>query len=192
MIGAIIGAGLSIAGSVVGGIKAAQESRKAKKELDNSMRENQSWYDRTYNEDPTKRASANYLLTKTAEAVKDRNRNAKGTQAVMGGTEDSVTATKEANSQTLSDTAAKITAENDTRKDKIEDRYQDNKSAIRGGKMQYSLQNANNISSAVQGVAGAAGSIATAIDGDSQDKKYEKFLGEMMDQLNKNKNDNDR
>ena len=171
MIGAIIGAGLSIASSVIGGVKAAQERRKAKKELDNSMRENQSWYDRTYNEDPTKRASANYLLTKTAEAVKDRNRNAKGTQAVMGGTEDSITATKEANSQTLSDTAAKITAENDTRKDKIENRYQNNKSAIRGKKMQYSLQNANNITSAVQGVAGAAGSIATAIDGDGSTKQ---------------------
>lgn len=171
MIGAIIGAGLSVAGSIYGGIQAARERSKAAQQMKDSLAENQSWYDRTYNEDPTKRASANYLLTKTQEAVKNRTRNAIGRQAVMGGTEDSLTATKEANSQAQSDTAAKIVAANDTRKDNIEERYHTNRASIRGQKMQYDLQSANNISTAIQGVAGAAGNIASALDGGDESKK---------------------
>lgn len=92
--------------------------------------ENQAWYDRKYNEDPTKRADTVRLLTQMQEQIKNRNKAAKGRQAVIGGTEDSTTAVKEANNKTLADTTSQIVAANESRKDDIESQYQARKNAI--------------------------------------------------------------
>lgn len=171
MIGAIIGAAASIGSSILGGMSAAKKRRKQARALKQAEEENRAWFDRRYNEDPTQRASANYLLTKTAEAVKSANRNARGRQAVMGGTEDSITASKDANSKAISDTAARITAANDAEKDRIENQYMNNKASIRGQQMQYDAQSANNIASATQTALGAIGNLASGLDSPEDDMK---------------------
>ena len=164
MIGALIGAGLGLASSIAGGIANRKARRKQEQMLAQQQRENQAWYDRKYNEDPTKRADTVRLLTQMQEQIKNRNRAAKGRQAVMGGTEDSTTAVKEANNKTLADTTSQIVAANEARKDAIEQQYQQNKRSIQGQQMQMEAEKSADTANAVAGVAGTASNIAATLD----------------------------
>lgn len=164
MIGALIGAGLGLASSIAGGIANRKARRKQEQMLAQHQRENQAWYDRRYNEDPTKRADTVRLLTQMQEQIKNRNRAAKGRQAVMGGTEDSTTAVKEANNKTLADTTSQIVAANEARKDAIEQQYQQNKRSIQGQQMQMEAEKSADTANAVAGVAGTAANIAATLD----------------------------
>lgn len=164
MIGALIGAGLGLASSIAGGIANRKARRKQEQMLAQQQRENQAWYDRRYNEDPTKRADTVRLLTQMQEQIKNRNRAAKGRQAVMSGTEDSTTAVKEANNKTLADTTSQIVASNEARKDAIERQYQQNKRSIQGQQMQMEAEKSADTANAVAGVAGTAANIAATLD----------------------------
>lgn len=174
MIGALIGAGLSIASSIAGGIANRKARKKQEQMLAQQQRDNQAWYDRKYNEDPTKRADTVRLLTQMQEQIKNRNRAAKGRQAVMGGTEDSTTAVKEANNKTLADTTSQIVAANEARKDNIEQQYQQNKRSIQGQQMQMEADKAAGTANVAAGVAGTAANIAATLDSGSGSSKAPK------------------
>lgn len=162
MIGSLIGAGLSAVGSIFGGISASKAMKKVKNNLENQKRENQDWYDRRYNEDATQRADAQRILSKTEESIRNRNRQAAGSAAVMGGTEESVAAAKAANNAALADAAATIAANADARKDQIEAQYQQKKAQVDDALNNLEINKAQAISSAVQGVAKAGAGIAGA------------------------------
>nr|DAQ05419.1 MAG TPA: hypothetical protein [Caudoviricetes sp.] len=164
MIGALIGAGLSVASSIAGGIANRKARKKQEQMIAQQQRENQAWYDRKYNEDPTKRADTVRLLTQMQEQIKNRNKAAKGRQAVMGGTEDSTTAVKEANNKTLADTTSQIVAANDARKDSIEQQYMTRKNQLQTQQMGIEAEKAANTANAVAGVAGTAANIAASLD----------------------------
>lgn len=165
MLGSLIGAGLGVASSIFGGISARKARRKQERMLAQQEQENQAWYDRKYNEDPTKRADTVRLLTQMQEQIKNRNKAARGRQAVMGGTEDSTTAVKEANNKTLADTTSQIVAANESRKDAIEGQYQARKDAIQNKRMGLEAEKAAGTASVAAGVAGTAANIAATIDG---------------------------
>ena len=174
MIGALIGAGLGLASSIAGGIANRKARKKQEQMLAQQQRDNQAWYDRKYNEDPTKRADTVRLLTQMQEQIKNRNRAAKGRQAVMGGTEDSTTALKEANNKTLADTTSQIVSANEARKDAIEQQYQQNKRSIQGQQMQMEADKSADTANVAAGVAGTAANIAATLDsgsGSSKDPK---------------------
>ena len=171
MLGSLIGAGLGVASSIFGGISARKARRKQERMLAQQEQENQAWYDRKYNEDPTKRADTVRLLTQMQEQIKNRNKAAKGRQAVMGGTEDSTTAVKEANNKTLADTTSQIVAANEARKDAIEGQYQARKDAIQNKRMGLEAEKAAGTASVAAGVAGTAANIAATIDGGLGNRK---------------------
>lgn len=164
MLGALIGAGLGLASSIAGGIANRKARRKQEQMIDQQQRENQAWYDRTYNADPTKRADTVRLLTQMQEQIKNRNKAAKGRQAVMGGTDDSTTAVKEANNKTLADTTSQIVAANDARKDNIEQQYRERKNQLNNQQMGIEAEKAADTANAVAGVAGTAANIAASLD----------------------------
>lgn len=164
MLGALIGAGLGLASSIAGGVANRKARRKQEQMIAQQQRENQAWYDRTYNADPTKRADTVRLLTQMQEQIKNRNKAAKGRQAVMGGTEDSTTAVKEANNKTLADTTSQIVAANDARKDNIEQQYMNRKNQLNNQQMGIEAEKATDTANAVAGVAGTAANIAATID----------------------------
>lgn len=184
MIGALIGAGLGLASSIAGGIANRKARRKQEQMLAQQQRENQAWYDRKYNEDPTKRADTVRLLTQMQEQIKNRNRAAKGRQAVMGGTEDSTTAVKEANNKTLADTTSQIVAANEARKDAIEQQYQQNKRSIQGQQMQMEAEKSADTANAVAGVAGTAANIAATLDAGTGGAKKAQNMKATQQQLN--------
>lgn len=192
MIGALIGAGLGLASSIAGGIANRKARRKQEQMIAQQQRENQAWYDRTYNADPTKRADTVRLLTQMQEQIKNRNKAAKGRQAVMGGTEDSTTAVKEANNKTLADTTSQIVAANDARKDNIEQQYMNRKNQLQTQQMSIDAEKAADTANAVAGVAGTAANIAATIDSGTAGAKKAPNMNVTQQQLNgiaKNPND---
>lgn len=162
MIGSIVGAGLSAVGSIFGGISASKAMKKVKRNLQAQKQANQDWYDRRYNEDATQRADAQRILTKTEESIKNRNRQAAGAQAVMGGTEESVAAAKAANNQALADATSQIAVNAEASKDQIEQTYQQRDAQIDDALNNLEINKAKAISSAVQGVAQAGAGMAGA------------------------------
>ena len=184
MLGSLIGAGLGVASSIFGGISARKARRKQERMLAQQEKENQAWYDRKYNEDPTKRADTVRLLTQMQEQIKNRNKAAKGRQAVMGGTEDSTTAVKEANNKTLADTTSQIVAANESRKDAIEGQYQARKDAIQNKRMGLEAEKAADTANVAAGVAGTAANIASTIDSGLGGVKKAPNMNVTQDQLN--------
>lgn len=160
MVGAIIGGALGLASALYGGYTASQAMKKTKENAEQQQRENQDWYDRRYNEDATQRADAQRILQITNEQIKQRNKAAAGTQAVMGGTEESVAATKEANAQAMADAASQIAVAGEKRKDGIEQQYMAKKGELTDRLSEIEKQKAAAVSQAVGGAASAAGNLA--------------------------------
>lgn len=161
-IGSIAGGALGAAGSIFGGISASKAMRRVKKNLQAQKEANQNWYDRRYNEDATQRADAQRILTQTEESIRNRNRQAAGAQAVMGGTDESTAAAKAANAQALADATSQIAVNAENRKDQIEQTYQQRDSQINEALNNLEINKAQAISQAVQGVAKAGAGIAGA------------------------------
>lgn len=192
MLGALIGAGLGLASSIAGGVANRKARRKQEQMIAQQQRENQAWYDRTYNADPTKRADTVRLLTQMQEQIKNRNKAAKGRQAVMGGTEDSTTAVKEANNKTLADTTSQIVAANESRKDNIEQQYMNRKNQLNNQQMGLEAEKAADTANAVAGVAGTAANIASTIDSGAGGVKKTPNMNvtqQQLDGIAKNPND---
>lgn len=162
LIGSIAGGALGAAGSIFGGISASKAMRRVKKNLRAQKEANQNWYDRRYNEDATQRADAQRILTQTEESIRNRNRQAAGAQAVMGGTDESTAAAKAANAQALADATSQIAVNAENRKDQIEQTYQQRDSQINEALNNLEINKAQAISQAVQGVAKAGAGIAGA------------------------------
>ena len=156
LIGSIAGGALGAAGSIFGGISASKAMRRVKKNLQAQKEANQNWYDRRYNEDATQRADAQRILTQTEESIRNRNRQAAGAQAVMGGTDESTAAAKAANAQALADATSQIAVNAENRKDQIEQTYQQRDSQINEALNNLEMNKAQAISQAVQGVASVA------------------------------------
>ncbi|MBD5205850.1 MAG: hypothetical protein HDS84_05690 [Bacteroidales bacterium] len=162
MIGSIVGGAVGLAGSIFGGISASKAMKNVKKNLQAQKQANQNWYDQRYNEDATQRADAQAILARTEEAIKSRNRAASGAAAVMGGTEESVAATKAANAQAQAEATSNIAVNAERRKDSIEQQYQQRDAQLSEALNNMEVGKAQAISQAVQGVASAAGNIAGA------------------------------
>ena len=162
LIGSIVCGALSAGGAIFGGISASKAMKKAKKNVEAQRKKNQDWYDQRYNEDATQRADAQRILTQTEESIKQRNRAAAGSAAVMGGTDESVAAAKAANNEALADATAQIAANADARKDNIEATYLQNDNAFVEQLNAIEQGKAQAVSQAVQGVANVGSSIAGA------------------------------
>lgn len=160
MIGSLIGAGMGAVGSIFGGIAASEAMKKVKQNIEDQRQRNENWYTRRINEDGTQRADAQRILSKTEDIIRNRNRQAAGTQAVMGGTEESVAATKEANNQALAEAASRIAVASEARKDQVESVYQQRDGQFAEQLNDMERQKAGNLAQAAKGMADAGSKFA--------------------------------
>lgn len=163
-LGSAIGGAIGIGAKIFGGIAASKAMKKVKENLEDQQQENQDWYDRRYNEDATQRADAQRVLTMTEESIRNRNRQAAGTQAVMGGTEESVAATKAANNQALADATSQIAVNGERRKDNIESQYMQTKSNLNQQLNNMEMNRAGQISQAADSAVGASFNAGSMFD----------------------------
>lgn len=158
--GSAIGGALGIGGAIFGGISASKAMKKAKSMVEDQAAENRSWYERRYNEDATQRADAQRILSKTNDSIRQRNQHAAGTQAVMGGTEESVAAAKAANNQALAEAASQIAVNGERRKDNIEQQYRLTNRELNDRLGSFEVGKANAVAQAVQGVSQTGANIS--------------------------------
>lgn len=163
-LGSGLGMGLKAVGGIFGGLAASRAMKRVKKNIERQRQTNRNWYDRRYNEDATQRADAQAVLTQTMASIRDRNRQAAGTQAVMGGTDESVAAAKAANNEALARTMTNIAVNGEARKDAIEGQYMQTDMDLQRQLNNIDLKRGVEIGKAVGGVSDAAAGI---IGGDS-------------------------
>ncbi len=166
MIGSILGAAVSAAGSIFGGIQASKAMRKVKDNVEAQRSRNKAWYERRYNEDATQRADAQRILARTEAAIRERNMAAAGTQAVMGGSEESLAAVKAANNEAMADAVSRIVAQGEARKDAVEARYQQREAALDEQLNNLETGRAQGISQAVGGLSSVGANLADAFGKD--------------------------
>ena len=162
MIGSLIGGAMKIGGSIFGGISASKAMKRVKQNIEDQQRRNQDWYDRRYNEDATERADAQRILTITQDNIRKRNQQAAGTQAVMGGTDESVAAAKAQNNEALAEATSQIAVNGERRKDAIEQQYQSTDAQLQNQLNNLEINKAQAISQAVQGLSHASAGMAGA------------------------------
>ena len=163
MLGGIIGGASGALGGIFGGISKNKMLKKQMAMIKAQKRENQDWYDRRYNEDATQRADAQAILTQTADMIKRRNQQSAGTQAVMGGTEESVAASKEANAKALSDATSQIAVAGAQRKDQIEGQYRERQQQLDETLRQLQGQKQDGFQMVSNAIGGAANGFASGM-----------------------------
>lgn len=160
MIGSIIGGALKIGGSIAGGIMGRKSARKQARMIAEEKSKNQAWFDRRYNEDSTQRADAQAALTQMRDVMKERSAASAGAAAVMGGTEESIAAEKEAQNKALAETTSNIVVNGEARKDAVEAQYQSRDAQLGQMQLDVERQKAGNISGAIGGIANAGAGIS--------------------------------
>jgi len=133
MISAII-AGVTAAASIAGGIAKSRMARKEAREeaaqVQRQRAENAAYFNRFYNADATQLADNRRLLTEASGRLRRENQAASGRNAVMGGTNASAAATKEANSKAYADAVSQISANAQAQKQHVQDTYMKQNSAL--------------------------------------------------------------
>lgn len=157
MIGELIGGAVGIGSTIFGGLAASKAMKRVKGNLEDEQAKNEAWFNRRYNEDATQRADAQRVATMIRDDLMDRNRQIAGTQAVMGGTEESVAAAKAQGNEAYADAMAQIAASGASAKDRIDREYRQRDQSLVDALNNLEVNKANNIATAVKG-AGAAGS----------------------------------
>lgn len=153
MIGAIIGAGASIASSLIGGAQAKRAADNANKELESQRKKNEDWYNRRFNEDYTQSAEAQAAMTRARELAREQMAAARGASAVMGGTEAGVAAQQQAANKMLADTMSGIAQQGQARKDAVESQYMQTEAALSQQQQNvYNQQAANSTAAANAGM----------------------------------------
>lgn len=166
-IGAIIGAVGQVAGGIAGGKATSRTVRKLREELEKEKQRNADWYNRRYNEDATARADAQDAITRVEEAIRNRNAAAAGRAAVMGGAQDAVITAQDAGNKALADTASRIAAAGEARKDAVEEAYLSRRDALNAQERELDMRKVDNVAAAAKGLMGAAGSIAAGLSDDT-------------------------
>lgn len=152
MIGAAIGAGLKVAGSIIGGAAQARAARKQRAIIDKQKKDNEAWYNRNYYEDSTQRSDAQRAMQMARDAMKSRYNQAQASGVVTGATDESIAAQKAATNQVVSSAASSIAATGDARKDSIDQQYLNTKSNLAQQEAETWKQQGAAIAQAAQGV----------------------------------------
>lgn len=153
----ILGLVAGIGSSIFGTASAARQARKQSRLLDQREKENQELYDRRYNEDVTQRSEAQAYLNRMRSALAERSRALRGSQAVGGVSDEAVALQKEAQTNAMANYAARLASTVSSRRDKLEEAYQNRKDAIADARMNIAANKAAQTQLAVSGLAQAIG-----------------------------------
>ena len=130
MIGSLISAGVGLASSIFGGIKARNAAKRQQEIIDNARQRNESIFNKEYYGDYMQSATAQSAMRNVRDYMKKSNERAANMAAVTGATPESVVAEKETASEAIADTAAAIQAQSDYQKQRALENYQAQEAAL--------------------------------------------------------------
>jgi hypothetical protein len=159
-----IGAGVSLASSIFGGVSAANAAEEARKERRQAESKEQAWYNRRYYEDYLDTAAGQNLVRRAKDFAKENWRKAAGAKAVAGGTDAATAMAKESGNKMMGDTIANIAAADSQRKAQVDNMHMQNEQRFAQQRQAEQLQRAQNITNAAQSASNAMMSIGSAVD----------------------------
>lgn len=119
----VIPAALSVASAIAGGAQSANANRKAREQVDTERAANQAERRRNKYENWTDTAKGQNIMRKLRETVNQIWKKEQGAAAVAGATDASKQMAKDAAMQTVGNTVADITANDQERRDARDDSY---------------------------------------------------------------------
>ena len=123
LLGQGIGLGLSAVGGIIGGIQSAKANKRANAMTAEQKAENEAWYNRNYNTDFTQRADAQAILNQTREMAKQNRQRAQASAVVTGATDESLAMQADADSRMVADTMTGLNVQAEQYKQGVENRY---------------------------------------------------------------------
>lgn len=144
-------------GALASAIGAAARSRhyneRANNELASLRRDNRAWYDRRMAQDYTMRSDVQATLKKQRELLDEQYRRARATNAVAGGTDESLALQQQAANRSLSNTMTDVAANASAHKDNVEAAYRQQNLALAQQQIKNDQQQAASVAQAgAQGV----------------------------------------
>lgn len=165
MIATLIGAGLAVGSSLLGGYKASQAAKKENRQIANQRAAKQAWYNRRYNEDYADTAAGQRLITQAKDYAKEHWKKAQGAAKVGGATDESAAATKEAGNKMVGNTISGIAAADTARKDRIDAQYRAMDNSLAQQQIAVEQNRAAQISQAASQASNAMMNAGAYIDG---------------------------
>ena len=142
MVTAAIGAGLSLASAIYGGIQSAAANKRARRLIQRQREENKRWYDTKMAQDYTLRTDAQAAINRQRELLNEQYNRARKTGVVSGATNEAVAMQKEAANKALADTTSEIASQASAYKDRVEAQYKAQDSALNQQQIQNNQQQA--------------------------------------------------
>lgn len=178
MIPAIIGAVAGVAGTGVNALLGAAERRRQQRMLDAEERKNRLWYDRRYNEEGRETAVGQRMLEKMREAQRERMSSVAGRSAVMGGSGAVSAAESAAANKAIGDTVGQLDANQQARRDRIEQQYRQRDAQISAQRAGLSAQQQANLANAATQASAIGAQIAAGAASGSGKTKASDGLSE--------------
>lgn len=178
MIPAIIGAVAGVAGTGVNALLGAAERRRQQRMLDAEERKNRLWYDRRYNEEGRETAVGQRMLEKMREAQRERMSSVAGRSAVMGGSSAVSAAESAAANKAIGDTVGQLDANQEARRDRIEQQYRQRDAQISAQRANLSAQQQANLANAATQASAIGAQIAAGAASGSGKTKSDGTLSE--------------
>lgn len=163
IIAAIIGAGASIYGANKAGKNSADANAAAKSTMDEQLRRNEQWWQQKQNENALNTPEAQAALSKAREMAAEQMAAARGTQAVMGGTDASIAATQQSVNKMLGETIGGIASASTARKDAAEQTYINRNNELSRQLIDYYSGRAQQSAAAGSGALQSLGGIASSL-----------------------------
>ena len=158
----LIAAGTSIIGGAVKSHKAYKAEQQQREEIDRQRSENANWYNKRYYEDATQRADNQRLITQARAALQRNNMAASGQSAVMGATNATSAAMKEANNNALANTVSGVAANAARSKDAVEQAYMGRDAQLGNMQTQANMASVEANNAAIDGAVGGMNSLASS------------------------------
>lgn len=147
----------SLIGTGYGAIKEGQERRKMAAERQKWGAENEALFNKNYYSDYTKRADVQSLTSKMRDEMKKANDVDQNVAAVTGATPEAINMQKERRNKAMTNLYSNIGAMGAQYKERVQNRYQNNKQALQGleyDTMSQEAESAGNIMN--NGISGLA------------------------------------
>lgn len=156
-------AGLSAAGSILGGLFGNRQKRKQRRALEARQRKLDAWRDAALGSDYLARADSQAALRAVRENI-DEQLKAVDTSAIKGGMTDEARAAYASRlNRGYADVVSQIAGLGDRYRDRVRDSYMQQSNAVEDAKM--GLNSTSGAENIVSGITGAAGTIASIIGG---------------------------
>lgn len=127
MISGIVSAGIGglmqLGSSIYGAVASAKQNQKAEDELKARREENKRWYNQKMNEDYTMRSDVQNVFRKQREMYQEGLKQARATNLVAGGTDESLALQQQVATRQLGETMANVAENAAAHKDAVEAQY---------------------------------------------------------------------